>query len=79
MVRKLFGFGQIPQHHAARCNAFCGEPVNPFLNFHRSCRFATDRLDPGKPGRIKRIYRPRCIARIDLMTCVCRRKTGWRN
>lgn len=58
VVRKLFGFGHIPQHHAARFNAFCREHVNPFLNFHRPCLFATDRPDPKKPGRIKRIYRP---------------------
>ena len=58
VVRKLFGFGHIPQHHTTRFNAFCREHVNPFLNFHRPCLFATDRLDPKKPGRIKRIYRP---------------------
>ena len=32
--------------------------LNPFLNYHRPCLFATDKLDPKKPGRIKRVYRP---------------------
>ena len=35
----------------------CVEFLNPFLNFHRPCLFATDKPDPNKPGRIKRVYR----------------------
>ena len=58
VVRKMFGFSHIPQRHAARFNAFCNEHFNPFLNFHRPCLFSTDRPDPKKPGRFKRIYRP---------------------
>ena len=38
-------------------NTFCREYLNPFLNFHRPCLFATDKPDPKKPGRIKRVYR----------------------
>ena len=38
---------------------FCVEQLNPFLNFHRPCLFGTDRADPNKPGRIKRVYRPK--------------------
>ena len=59
VVRKLFGYGHIPQRHAARFNTFCREYLNPFLNFHRPCLFATDKPDPKKPGRIKRVYRAR--------------------
>jgi transposase InsO family protein len=59
VVRKLFGYAHIPQRHAARFNTFCREYLNPFLNFHRPCLFATDRPDPKKPGRIKRVYRPK--------------------
>ena len=33
--------------------------LNPFLNFHRPCLFATELADPKKPGRIKRVYRPK--------------------
>ena len=58
-VREMFGYGQIPQHHAAHFNTFCVELLNPFLNFHRPCLFSTDVLDPRKPGRIRRIYRPK--------------------
>lgn len=59
VVRKVFGYGHIPQRHATRFNTFCVEYLNPFLNFHRPCLFATDEPDPKKPGRTKRVYRPR--------------------
>ena len=58
VVRKIFGYEHIPQQHAARFNTFCHEYLNPFLNFHRPCLFATELTDPKKPGRIKRVYRP---------------------
>ena len=58
VVRKEFGYAHIAQRHAGRFNIFCREYLNPFLNFHRPCLFATDKLDPKKPGRIKRVYRP---------------------
>lgn len=61
VVRKLFGYEHIPQHHAAAFNAFCRDVLNPFLNFHRPCLFASDKPDPSKPGRIKRIYRPKDV------------------
>jgi len=57
VVRKTFGYAHIAQHHAERFNALCRERLNPFLNLHRPCLFATEREDPAKPGRIKRIYR----------------------
>lgn len=57
VVRKEFGYAHIPQHHATRFNTFCTEYLNPFLNFHRPCLFSTDKPDPKKPGRIKRVYR----------------------
>lgn len=59
VVRKLFGYAHIPQRHAARFNTFCREYLNPFLNFHRPCLFASALADPNKPGRIKRVYRPK--------------------
>ena len=57
VVRKMFGYSHIPQIHAARFNTFCVEYLNPFLNFHRPCLFATEVADPKKPGRIKLVYR----------------------
>ncbi len=59
VVRKLFGYAHIPQPQAARFNDFCRDTLNPFLNFHRPCLFASERPDPKKPGRIKRVYRPK--------------------
>jgi transposase InsO family protein len=59
VVRKIFGYGHIAQRHAARFNTFCFEYLNPYLNYHRPCLFATELPDPNKPGRIKRVYRAR--------------------
>lgn len=58
VVRKEFGYDHIPQRHAQRFNTYCREYLNPYLNFHRPCLFATELADPKKPGRIKRVYRP---------------------
>ena len=58
VVRKEFDYAHIPQRHAARLNTYCAEYLNPFLNFHRPCLNSSDKPDPKKPGRIKRIYRP---------------------
>lgn len=57
VVRKMFGYGHISQRHAAPINAFCRTHLNPFLNLHRPCLFATDVADPKKPGRVHKIYR----------------------
>jgi hypothetical protein len=57
VVRKTFGYAHIAQRHAGRFNTFCVQYLNPFLNFHRPCLFATELPDPKKPGRIKRVYR----------------------
>ena len=70
VVRKMCGYvnrplnrgksnAHVPQCHAARFNAFCVEYLNPYLNYHRPCLFATEVPDPKKPGRIKRHYRPK--------------------
>jgi transposase InsO family protein len=59
VVRKMFGYEHIEQRHAGRFNTFCVEFLNPFLNFHRPCLFATEVADAKKPGRIKRVYRPK--------------------
>ncbi|WP_144735887.1 integrase catalytic domain-containing protein, partial [Extensimonas perlucida] len=61
VVRKVFGFEHIEQRHALHFNTFCIEYLNPFLNFHRPCLFATEVPHPTKPGRIKRVYDPRDV------------------
>ena len=58
-MRKAFGYEHIPRRHPGRFNTFCREYLNPFPNFHRQCLDATELADPKKPGRIKRVYRPR--------------------
>ena len=55
----VFLESHIPQHYAARFNTFCSERLNPFLNFHRPWLFATEVPAPKKPGRIKRVHRPK--------------------
>jgi len=61
VLRKHFGYEHIPQHHAGRFNTYCQEYLNPFLNYHRPCLFATAVPDKAKPGRIKRIYRAKDV------------------
>jgi transposase InsO family protein len=58
VVRKIFGYEHIAQRNAGPINTFCAEHLTPFLNLHRPCLFATLRLDPKKPGRVHKIYRP---------------------
>ncbi|EQD64246.1 integrase, catalytic region [mine drainage metagenome] len=38
---------------------FVSSSLNPYLNYHRPCLFATEVPDPRKPGRIKRKYFPK--------------------
>lgn len=71
VVRKIFGYEHIAQRHARRFNTFCVEYLNPYLNFHRPCLFATEVPDANKPGRIKRVYRPRdAMTPLDKLTSV---------
>ena len=39
VVRKHFGYEHIPQHWANEVNALGRDCLNPYLNFHRPCRF----------------------------------------
>ena len=57
VVRKMFGYAHIPQRFAASINAFNVRYLLPFLNLHRPCLFASERADPNKPGRIRKVYR----------------------
>jgi transposase InsO family protein len=57
VVRKVFGYSHIPQAHAGAFNEFCRKHLNPFVNLHRPCLFATEVEDPKKPGRIRKVYR----------------------
>jgi hypothetical protein len=55
VIRKQFGYAHIPQHYASQVNAVCAEHLNPYLNFHRPCLFATETQDA--KGKINKRYR----------------------
>lgn len=54
VIRKAIGYSHIPQHHASAINVFYREVFNPYLNFHRPCYFAVDRVDA--KGKIRKTY-----------------------
>src|SRR5665213_1682525 len=45
IIRKLIGYGHIPARHAEQLQKFYTAHLNPYLNFHRPCGFATVSLD----------------------------------
>jgi hypothetical protein len=59
IIRKQFGYAHIPQHYAKQVNAVCAEHLNPYLNFHRPCLFATEIQDA--KGKINKRYRQQDI------------------
>lgn len=54
IIRKHMGHGYIPQKYASQINEFCKVHLNPYLNFHRPCGFATRKQDT--KGKIKKVY-----------------------
>jgi len=54
VVRKQMGYGYIPPTEAERINRFYREVLNPYLNFHRPCGFATEVVD--KRGKVRKRY-----------------------
>jgi hypothetical protein len=40
------GYSHIPQKHASAIYRFYSEVLNPYLNFHRPCYFAVDKVTP---------------------------------
>jgi hypothetical protein len=54
VVRKHMGYRHIPQHFAAPINAFYKEFFNPWLNFHRPCMFAIEKVTA--KGKIIKTY-----------------------
>jgi transposase InsO family protein len=55
VIRKLMGYGHIAGPHAAAVQKFYIEHLNPYLNFHRPCGFATVSLD--ERGKRQRQYK----------------------
>ena len=56
IIRKLMGYGHIPSEHAETLQKFYTAQLNPYLNFHRPCGFATVSMDAR--GKRKRQYKP---------------------
>lgn len=54
IIRKYLGYSHIPKGYAKKINAFYREYLNPYLNFHRYCGFATDYVN--EKGKIKKKY-----------------------
>lgn len=60
VVRKIMGYSHIPQKYADAINRFYADVFNPYLNFHRPCYFAVDKVDA--KGKIKKTYPQEQIA-----------------
>lgn len=56
IIRKTFGYFHIPAtaENARLINEFCHNWLNPYLNYHRPCGFATSKFD--HKGKEKKIY-----------------------
>src|SRR3546814_10817308 len=59
VVRKVFGYGHIPQRFAAPVNDFCRQYLNPYLNLHRPCLFPQDHTDA--KGKVTKRYPQRLV------------------
>ena len=55
VVRKHMGYSHIPQKFAKPINAFYQDVFNPWLNLHRPCMFASDKVSP--KGKVIKRYR----------------------
>jgi transposase InsO family protein len=60
IIRKHIGYGYIPAVHAPALQKFYTAHLNPYLNFHRPCGFATVSFDAR--GKRKRQYPPKDYA-----------------
>jgi transposase InsO family protein len=56
VIRKLMGYGHIPRQHSEQVQKFYMAHLNPYLNFHRPCGFATVTVDAR--GKRRRQYKP---------------------
>lgn len=54
IIRKHMGYWHIPQRYAEVLNDFYRRYFNPYLNYHRPCAFATEKIS--EKGKIKKVY-----------------------
>lgn len=58
IIRKHMGYTHIPQQYAAQINTFYRHYLNPYLNYHRPCGFATETIsEKGKVTKVYNLYR----------------------
>lgn len=57
VIRKQIGYSHIPKQYAPLMNQFYKTHLNPYLNFHRPCGYATIVEDKKKKGKYKKIYK----------------------
>ena len=55
LIRNLIGYGHIPGEHTEALQKFYTAQLNPYLNFHRPCGFATVSVD--ERGKRVRTYK----------------------
>jgi transposase InsO family protein len=55
VVRKYIGYGRIAATHAEAFQKFYTAHLNPYLNYHRPCGFAT--VEISSRGKRRRVYR----------------------
>lgn len=56
VVRKLYGYMHIPQHHAGDFSTLNSDQVYRYINFHRPCYFPTTVTDDKGKSRKKYLY-----------------------
>ncbi len=54
VVRKWMGYQFLPSDATHAIDDFYREWLNPYLNFHRPCAFATQRRD--RRGKLRKVY-----------------------
>lgn len=54
IIRKVLGHIHIPQKYASQINEFNKQYLNPYINFHRPCFFASDKIN--KKGKVTKAY-----------------------
>ncbi len=54
VVRKWMGYQFLPSDATHAIDEFYREWLNPYLNFHRPCAFATQR--PDRRGKLRQVY-----------------------
>ena len=60
IIRKIFGYGHIPQKYAPMINVFNKTHLNYYLNYHRPCLFSSTQTDKRGKEIKKYMYKDVC-------------------